>query len=122
ARARLLFGEWLWREGRRPDAREELRAAHVMFASMEAEAFAARAERALLATGETARKREAEARDELAAQETQIAQLARGGLSNAEIGAQLFISHRTVEYHLHKVFSKLGIAGRGELARAIPAG
>jgi DNA-binding NarL/FixJ family response regulator len=122
ARARLLYGEWLRRERRRLDAREELRAAHDMFASMGAEAFAARAERELLATGETARKRKAENRDELTVQETQIAQLARDGPSNPEIGAQLFISPRTVEYHLHKVFTKLGVTGRGELARALPAG
>jgi DNA-binding CsgD family transcriptional regulator len=121
ARARLVYGEWLWRQGRRLDARDELRAAHDMFASMGAEAFAARAARELLATGEKARKHKAENRDELTVQETQIAQLARHGLSNPEIGAQLFISPRTVEYHLHKVFTKLGVAGRGELARALPA-
>ena len=91
-----------------------------MFTSMGAEAFAARAGRELLATGETARKRKVEARDELTAQETQIAQLARGGLSNPEIGARLFISPRTVEYHLHKVFTKLSITSREHLDRVLP--
>ena len=110
ARAHLLYGEWLRRERRRIDARDQLRRAQDMFTSMGAEAFAARAGRELLATGETARKRTVETRDELTAQETQIAQFARDGLSNAEIGARLFISPRTVEYHLHKVFTKLGIS------------
>ena len=87
---------------------------------MGAEAFAARAGRELLATGETARKRTVETRDELTAQETQIAQFARDGLSNAEIGARLFISPRTVEYHLHKVFTKLGITSREHLDRVLP--
>jgi DNA-binding NarL/FixJ family response regulator len=91
-----------------------------MFTTMGAEAFAARAGRELLATGETARKRTDEARDELTAQETQIARLARDGLSNAEIGTQLFISPRTVEYHLHKVFTKLGIGTRDHLDRVLP--
>ena len=109
ARAHLLYGEWLRRERRRIDARDQLRLARDTFTSMGAEAFAARAGRELLATGETARKRTDETRDELTAQETQIAQFARDGLSNAEIGARLFISPRTVEYHLHKVFTKLGI-------------
>ena len=120
ARARLLFGEWLRRERRRMDARDELRLARDAFAAMGAEAFAARAGRELLATGETARKRTDETRDELTAQETQIAQLARDGLSNAEIGARLFISPRTVEYHLHKVFAKLGITSRRDLERVLP--
>ena len=91
--------------------------AHEMFTSMGAEAFAARAGRELLATGETARKRAVETRDKLTAQEMQIAQLVRDGLSNAEIGARLFISPRTVEYHLHKVFTKLDIASREHLDR-----
>jgi DNA-binding NarL/FixJ family response regulator len=89
---------------------------------MGAEAFAARAGRELLATGETARRRSDETRDDLTAQEAQIAQLARDGLSNPEIGARLFISPRTVEWHLHKVFAKLGIANRGELDRVLPGG
>src|SRR6185503_6940553 len=109
ARTHLLYGEWLRRENRRLDAREQLRTAHEMFSAFGVEAFADRARRELLATGETARKRTAETRDELTAQEGQIARLARDGLSNPEIGARLFISPRTVEYHLHKVFRKLGI-------------
>ena len=117
ARAHLLYGEWLRRNRRRTVAREELRRAQDMFTSMGAAGFAARAGRELLATGETARKRTVETRDELTAQETQIAQLARDGLSNAEIGARLFISPRTVEYHLHKVFTKLGITSREHLDR-----
>jgi DNA-binding CsgD family transcriptional regulator len=120
ARARLVYGEWLRRDRRRTDAREQLRLAHDMFTSMGTEAFAARAGRELLATGETARKRTAETRDELTAQETQIARFARDGLSNAEIGARLFISPRTVEYHLHKVFMKLGISTREHLDRSLP--
>ncbi|HYB30044.1 MAG TPA: AAA family ATPase [Solirubrobacteraceae bacterium] len=122
ARARLLYGEWLRRDRRRVDARDQLRRAQDMFTSMGAEAFAARAGRELLATGETARKRTDEARDDLTAQELQIAHLARDGLSNAEIGARLFISPRTVEYHLHKVFTKLGIASREHLDRMLPGG
>jgi DNA-binding CsgD family transcriptional regulator len=120
ARAQLLYGEWLRRQGRRLDARAQLRAALTMFSSIGAEAFAARAERELLATGETARKRTTDTRDELTAQETQIARLARDGLSNAEIGARLFISPRTVEYHLHKVFTKLAITSREHLDRVLP--
>jgi len=122
ARARLLYGEWLRRNRRRIDARDQLRGAQDMFTSMGAEAFAARAGRELLATGETARKRTDETRDDLTAQEVQIAQFARDGLSNAEIGARLFISPRTVEYHLHKVFTKLEITSREHLERALPAG
>ena len=120
ARARLLYGEWLRREGRRLDAREQLRAAHDLFTAMGAEAFGERARRELLATGETARKRTVETRDELTAQEAQIARLAALGRTNSEIGAQLFISPRTVEWHLRKVFTKLGISSRRELSAALP--
>jgi DNA-binding CsgD family transcriptional regulator len=120
ARARLLYGEWLRREKRRLDAREQLRTAHEMLTAMGVEAFAQRAERELLATGETARERTVETSDKLTAQEAQIARLARDGLSNPEIGAQLFISPRTVQYHLHKVFAKLDIRSRTELERALP--
>jgi DNA-binding CsgD family transcriptional regulator len=120
ARGHLLFGEWLRREHRRIDARAELRTAHEMFASMGAEAFAERARRELLATGETVRARTPETRDELTAQETQIAHLARDGLSNPEIAARLFISPRTVQYHLRKVFAKLEISSRTQLIRALP--
>jgi DNA-binding CsgD family transcriptional regulator len=119
ARGHLLYGEWLRREGRRTDAREHLRSAHEMLDTMGVEAFAERARRELLATGETARKRTVETRDELTAQEAQIARLARDGLSNPEIGARLFISRRTVEYHLHKVFAKLDISSRNHLHRAL---
>jgi len=120
ARAHLLYGEWLRRENRRVDAREQLRSAHELFATMGAEGFAERAARELLATGERARKRTADTRGELTAQEAQIAQLAREGYSNPEIGAQLFISPRTVEYHLHKVFTKLAISSRTQLDGALP--
>jgi DNA-binding CsgD family transcriptional regulator len=120
ARAHLLYGEWLRRDRRRIDARDQLRRAQDMFTSIGMEAFATRAGRELLATGETARKRMDKTRDNLTAQEVQIAQLARDGLSNAEIGARLFISPRTVEYHLHKVFTKLGVTTREHLARVVP--
>jgi DNA-binding CsgD family transcriptional regulator len=120
ARSRLLYGEWLRRENRRADAREQLRVAHEMFSRMGAEAFAERARHELSATGETVRKRTVETLDELTAQEAQVARLAAQGHTNPEIGAQLFISPRTVEYHLHKVFPKLGISSRKELRRALP--
>jgi DNA-binding CsgD family transcriptional regulator len=119
ARARLLYGEWLRREHRRVDAREQLRAAHAMFTAMGAEAFAERARRELLASGETAPRRTVATRDVLTPQEAQIARMARAGHSNPEIGAQLFISPRTVEYHLRKVFGKLGISSRKELRGAL---
>jgi DNA-binding CsgD family transcriptional regulator len=119
ARAHLLFGEWLRHERRRVEAREQLRTAHEMFTAMGLEAFAQRAERELLATGERARKRAVQASGQLTAQEAQIAALARDGLSNPEIGARLFISPRTVEYHLHKVFAKLDIVSRNQLDRVI---
>jgi DNA-binding CsgD family transcriptional regulator len=115
ARVHLLYGEWLRRENRRVDARTELRAAHELFETIGMEAFAERARTELLATGERVRKRTAEARAELTPQEGQIAQLARDGMSNPEIGAQLFLSPRTVEWHLRKVFGKLGVRSRREL-------
>src|SRR5256714_1181343 len=120
ARTHLLYGEWLRREHRRVDARTQLRAACEMLSTMGVEAFADRAGRKLLATGETVRKRRVETRGDLTAQEAQIARLARDGLTNPEIGAQLFISPRTVQYHLRKVFLKLGISSRAELERVLP--
>jgi DNA-binding CsgD family transcriptional regulator len=115
ARAHLVYGEWLRRERRRTDAREQLRTADEMFATMGAAGFAERAERELLATGEKARNRTVETRSQLTAQEAQVAALARDGLSNPEIGARLFISPSTVQYHLRKVFMKLGIRSRTQL-------
>ena len=121
ARAHLLYGEWLRREGRRVDAREQLRTAHEMLGVIGMEAFAERARRELLATGEKVRARRTDNRDDLTPQEEQIARLARDGLSNPEIGTRLFLSPRTVEWHLHHVFGKLGIRSRRDLVRSLPA-
>ncbi len=120
ARAHLLYGEWLRREGHRVDAREQLRTAYELLSAMSMEAFAARARGELMATGEKVRKRTPDSRDELTPQEEQIARLAREGLSNPEIAAQLFISAKTVEWHLGKVFTKLGIRSRRQLRTALP--
>jgi len=120
ARAHLLYGEWLRRERRPGQAREQLRTAHQMLEAMGIGAFAERARRELAASGEAARKRIVEPVVELTAQEAQVARLARDGLSNPEIGARLFISARTVQYHLSKVFTKLGISSRSQLYRVLP--
>jgi DNA-binding CsgD family transcriptional regulator len=120
ARTMLVYGEWLRRENRRVDAREQLRAAHEMLTAIGMEAFAERARRELLATGETVRKRSVETLDELTPQEGQIARLAADGHTNPEIGAELFLSPRTVEWHLRKVFTKLGISSRRQLRKALP--
>jgi DNA-binding CsgD family transcriptional regulator/tetratricopeptide (TPR) repeat protein len=120
ARARLLYGEWLRRAGRRVDAREQLRAAHQLFTAMGVEGFAERARRELAATGETVhQQQDTETGDELTAQEMQIARLAGEGRTNPEIGAELFISPRTVEWHLRKVYPKLGISSRRQLHEAL---
>jgi len=128
ARSHLLYGEWLRRQGRRTDAREQLRTAHRMLDAMGMTAFAERARRELRATGETVRRRTvpaartAGATETLTAQEAQVARLARDGLSNPEIGARLFISPRTAAYHLSNVFTKLSIGSRSQLDRVLPAG
>jgi DNA-binding CsgD family transcriptional regulator len=119
ARAHLLYGEWLRRENRRQDARTELRTAHGLFTTMGIEAFAERSRRELLAVGDTVRKPTAGTVSELTAQEAHIARLAVDGRTNAEIGAQLFLSTRTVEWHLGKVYTKLGVGSRRELPRAM---
>jgi DNA-binding CsgD family transcriptional regulator len=120
ARAHLLYGEWLRRAGRRFDARGQLRTAHDTFVAIGMEAFSERALRELVATGEKVRSRSVDTRDQLTPQEDQIARLARDGLSNPEIGAQLFLSARTVEWHLGKVFTKLDISSRRQLRAALP--
>jgi DNA-binding CsgD family transcriptional regulator len=127
ARAHLLYGEWLRRERRRGQAREQLRSARQMLDAIGMEAFAERARRELEAAGDTTASRTGQPRtptastaDALTPQEAQVARLARDGLSNPEIGARLFISPRTVKYHLHKVFTKLGISSRSQLYRVLP--
>jgi ATP/maltotriose-dependent transcriptional regulator MalT len=120
ARTHLLYGEWLRRERRRLDARDQLSTAVELFTSMGAEAFAARAERELLATGERVRKRRIDTREPLTAQEIQVARLAGDGLSNRDIGARLIISQHTVAYHLRKVFTKLDISSRNQLGGVLP--
>jgi ATP/maltotriose-dependent transcriptional regulator MalT len=117
ARAHLIHGEWLRRERRRLAARTQLRTAHEMFSAMGMEAWARRAARELVATGESARRRTAETSTELTPQEAQIVRLVRQGLSNAEISSRLFISPRTVEWHLGRIFSKRGISSRRDLRR-----
>jgi DNA-binding CsgD family transcriptional regulator len=119
ARAHLLYGEWLRRANRRADARGELTLAHEMFTAMGMEGFAERTRHELLATGVTVRQRTVDAADQLTEQEAFIARLARDGRSNPEIGAQLFISARTVEWHLRKVYTKLGVSSRRQLQRAL---
>ena len=120
ARTMLVYGEWLRREGRRVDAREQLRAAHEMLTDIGMQVFVERARRELLATGETVRKRSVETLDDLTPQEAQIGRMAADGFTNPEIGAQLFLSPRTVEWHLRKVFGKLGISSRRQLRTALP--
>ena len=119
ARAHLLYGEWLRRENRRVDARNVLRTAHGMLVAIGMEAFAERARKELQATGEKVRARTVDTRDDLTAQELQIARLARDGLSNPEIGARLFLSPRTLEWHLHNVFTKLDVRSRKQLPNAL---
>jgi DNA-binding CsgD family transcriptional regulator len=121
-RARLLYGEWLRRQRSIRDARKQLRGAYTLFSAVGMEAFAERARAELRATGAQVLKRTAGTGDVLTAQEALIARLASQGASNPQIAAQLFISPATVAYHLGKVFAKLGISSRGQLARALPAG
>jgi DNA-binding NarL/FixJ family response regulator len=119
ARAHLVLGEWLRRENRRTEARAQLRTAHDMFDAIGMKAFAERARRELLATGETVLRRTVHSPELLTAQEALVARLAADGMTNTEVGAQLFLSARTVEWHLRKVFMKLGITSRRELRRAL---
>ena len=121
ARTQMLYGEWLRRRNRRTDAPAQLRAAHDLLTSIGLEAFAERARRELLATGEKARKRAVETHEDLTAQERQIAQLACDGFTNPEIGTWLFLSTRTVGWHRRKVFTKLGIRSRAELRHVLPS-
>ena len=121
ARARLLYGEWLRRQRRRRDARDQLATAYEIFDSVGAAAFAGRARIELRAAGGQARQRAVQTPDTLTAQEALIARLAGDGASNPEIAAQLFISRATVAYHLRKVFTKLGVSSRSQLAPALPA-
>jgi DNA-binding CsgD family transcriptional regulator len=121
ARSHLLYGEWLRRQNRRTDARHQLGKAYDMFSQMGTLAFAERALRELQATGVTVRKRQDDTRNDLTPQEEQIARLAQEGKTNPEIGAQLFISARTVEWHLRRVYMKLGVTSRRNLRDALPA-
>ena len=118
ARTHLLFGEWLRRENRRTDARHQLHAAYDLFTAIGAEGFAERARSELLASGEKVRKREFETYHQLTPQEEHIVRLARDGRTNSEIAAELFLSTRTVEWHMRKVYAKLGVTSRRDLQRA----
>jgi DNA-binding CsgD family transcriptional regulator len=119
ARTHLLFGEWLRRDGRPADARDELRSAHQLFTDFGSDSFGERARIELRATGERTRKRSSDAGERLTPQEARVADLVAQGGTNAEVAAQMFVSPSTVEYHLHKVYRKLGIRSRTQLARRI---